>query len=610
MSSSLNTEAKASSVDEEKQIYDKQTSDNTSDELEHAIEEEKSIGVLKAELLAEQWKHTFWYKVVLLVSAFLVGYAYGLDSQIRYVFTGYATASWSQHSLLTTVNAITALTAAASQPVYARLSDVFGRLELFLVAVLFYVVGTIIECQSPNINAYVAGAVLYQIGYSGVLIVLLFILSDFSTLRWRLFYSICPALPFIINTWISGNVTGAVGMNWKWGIGMWAFIFPLACIPFVCCMIHMRWLAGKTQEWVEFKKKETLYQKFGLSGFIKYLFWKLDCIGLLLMVVSLGCLLIPLTLAGGTKEKWQQGNIIAPIVVGCVLIPVFCLWEYFAKDPIIPITLMKDRGIWSAGLISLLFDFVYAVEASFLYTVLIVAVDESQKSATRITTLSSFASTLCCMLFGLFVVYFKRLKGFVMLGCSLWMVAFGIMYHFRSSLGAHSGIIGGQVLMGIGTGFFSYPLTVSAQSCVSHEHMAVITSAIYTLYRVGYAVGSSVAGAIWSQTLIKKLEKYLDATTATSVYSSPYVFAQTYAWGSPEREGATKAYGEIQRILMIVCLCFVAPMIVGSLFLRDKQLGREQSIENVEEQDEQDSLFSFIKSLGGRRTRRGGEEKA
>ncbi|XP_003868967.2 Rps10 ribosomal protein S10, partial [Candida orthopsilosis Co 90-125] len=123
-----------------------------------------------------------------------------------------------------------------------------------------------------------------------------------------------------------------------------------------------------------------------------------------------------------------------------------------------------------------------------------------------------------------------------------------------------------------------------------------------------YAVGSSVAGAIWSQTLFKKLNKYLDTATATSVYTSPYVFADTYAWGTPQREGATKAYGEIQRLLMIVCLCFVAPMIVASFFMRDKQLGREQSIEDVEEQDEQDSLLSFIKSLGGRRGRNRSEK--
>ncbi|KAI5960098.1 ARN1 [Candida pseudojiufengensis] len=594
MASSLDN--KSSSFDEEK--HDTSLEHQKSEELNHAIEDEKSIGVLKAEILANQWKHTFWYKIILLISAFLVGYAYGLDSQTRYVYTAYATASWSEHSLLTTVNAITALTAAASQPVYARLSDVFGRLELFIVAVLFYVVGTIIECQSPTINAYVAGAVLYQIGYSGVIMVLLFILSDMSTLRFRLLFSICPSLPFIINTWIAGNVTSAVGMNWKWGIGMWAFILPLACIPFVCCMIHMRWLAGKTEEWRQFKLKKTKYQEFGFLGLIKYLFWKLDVIGLILMVVSLGCLLVPLTLAGGIKDKWKQGNIIAPIVIGAVLIPIFVLWEVFAKDPIIPVHLMKDRGIWSGGVISFLFDFVFAVEASFLYTVLVVAVDESQKSATRITSISSFTSVICCFIFGLFVVFFRRMKGFVILGCSLWMLAFGLMYHYRSTLAAHSGIIGAMVVMGLGTGFFTYPITVSAQSCVSHEHMAVVTSALYTLYRVGYAVGSSVAGAIWTQTLFTKLSKYLEPSIATSVYQSPFVFAETYEWGSPEREGAMKAYGEVQRLLMIVCLCFVAPMIFCAFFLRDHELNRKQSLENIEEEEEQDRLTRFLANFG------------
>ncbi|KAI5963441.1 ARN1, partial [Candida margitis] len=312
--------------------------------------------------------------------------------------------------------------------------------------------------------------------------------------------------------------------------------------------------------------------------------------------------LVPLTLAGGTSEKWKQGNIIAPIVIGCVLLPVFAVWEYFAKDPIIPFSLMKDRGIWSAGLISFLFDFVFAVESNLLYTVLVVAVNETQKSATRITSLGSFASTLCGGIFGLFIVYIRRLKGFVIFGCSLWMIAFGLMYHYRSTLSAHGGIIGGQVLMGVGTGFFSSSLAVTAQSCVNHEHMAVITSAVYTLYRIGSAVGASVAGAIWSQTLLKRLEKYLDATTAVSVYGSPYVFAETYAWNTSQRQGATKAYGEVQRLLIIVAICFVAPMIICALFLRDRKLTREQTIDNVEEENAKDSLGSFIKDFSFRKS--------
>lgn len=57
---------------------------------------------------------------------------------------------------------------AAAQQVYARLSDIFGRLELLIVSILFYVVSTIIESQAYYIQRYAGGAVLYQIGYTGV----------------------------------------------------------------------------------------------------------------------------------------------------------------------------------------------------------------------------------------------------------------------------------------------------------------------------------------------------------------------------------------------------------------------------------------------------------
>ena len=71
----MTDEAKESS---EKSYYRSNPTDTES------VEEEKSIGVHKAEILANQWKHTFWYKVILGFSAFLCGYAYGLDRIIFY----------------------------------------------------------------------------------------------------------------------------------------------------------------------------------------------------------------------------------------------------------------------------------------------------------------------------------------------------------------------------------------------------------------------------------------------------------------------------------------------------------------------------------------------
>lgn len=462
--------------------------------------EEKSIGVLKAEIIAAQWAGKWYYQAILLFSAFLVGYGYGLDGQIRYVFTGYATASYAEHSLLTTIGVVTAVAAAACQPVYARLSDVFGRFELFIVSIVFYVVGTIIESQSKSVQIYAAGSVFYQIGYTGVILIIMCILADFSSLKWRLFYLFVPTFPFIINTWISGDVTSALGMDWSWAIGMWAFIFPLLCLPMIGCMLHMRWLAGRTEEWRQFRIRQTKFQELGPVGFAVYLFWKLDIIGLLLLIVCLGCLLVPLTIAGGVKSKWQDGSIIAPIVIGGLLLPVFGFWEsYGARHPIAPFHLLKDRGVWAALVISFLLNFISAIESSYLYAVLLVAVDETQKSATRITSLSSFVSVIGGVFFGLFVVKWRRLKGFIIFGCAIWMVSLGILLHFRSGTSATAGIIGGVCLMGFGTTFFSYPVNVSMQTCTTHEHMAVIISLGLTVYRIGYAAGSSVAGAVWTQ---------------------------------------------------------------------------------------------------------------
>ncbi|KAG7666429.1 ARN1 [[Candida] subhashii] len=558
--------------------------------------EEKSIGVRKAEILAAQWNGNKWLHVVLLISAFIVGYAYGLDGATRWVYTAYATASYSEHSLLTTVAVVTSVAGAACQPVYARLSDVFGRLEIFIVSILFYVVGTIIESQATNVQKYAAGSVLYQIGYTGVILIVMCILADFSSLKWRLFYLFVPTFPFIINTWISGNVTAAVGTNWKWGVGMWAFIFPLACLPLIGCMLHMRWKAGKTEEWRIFKQRETKFQELGWWGFTKYLFWQLDIIGLLLLVVCLGCLLVPLTLAGGIHSKWKKGYIIAPIVVGGVLLPVFVCWEHWgARHPVAPFHLLKDRGIWSALTISFLLNFISSIESTYLYTVLLVAINQTMKSATRITSLSSFVSVVAGFFFGLFIVKWKKLKGFIIFGCCMWMVALGLLYHFRSGTSSYGGIIAGVCLLGFGLTFFSYPCNVSLQSCTTHEHMAVIISLGLTVYRIGSAVGASIAGAVWSQKLYEKILQHTgNSTLATSVYGDPYTFIASYAWDTPERQQVVLAYRDVQRLLIMIALIFTAPMIIVGFFLRDHKLGDEQSNEEVEKKEQRESLSVYV----------------
>lgn len=559
------------------------------------VMEEKSIGVLKAEILAKQW-NSILHKIILLFSVFLIAFAYTLDSKIRNVFTSYATSSYSKHSLLTTVSVITSVTSAAAQPIYSRLSDVFGRLEIFLVSVMLYVIGTIIQSQAHDVERYAGGAILYRFGYMGVISIVLFILSDFSAMKWRLFYTFVPTFPYIINTWVGGVITEVANpqVHWSWDVGMWAFIFPLSCIPLVCCMLHMRWLAGKTEEWREFKKHQTKFQELGLIKFLKYLFIRLDVIGILLLVVACGCFLVPITIAEGISNEWREGHIIAPFVIGFVLFFVFAAYEWYSPDPIAPLRLLENRGIWSALIISFVYEMIFALEASYIYTVLIVAVGESKKSATVIFGLTAFVSALVAIPLGLIVVYVRRLKGFIILGTFIWMVAFGVMIKYRGGLSSRSGIIAGECLIGLGTTFFRYPVSISMQACTNHEHMATVIALGYITYFIGSAVGSAVASAIWSHNMYSQLVKNIgNEKIATLAYQNPMKFILSYTMETTERAGVVESYRYVQRILMIVCVCLCVPLIFFTFFLRDRELGDDQA--NDERRKESDQILNFIK---------------
>lgn len=563
----------------------------------------KSFGIRRSEILMDQY-NLILFRVIFLFSVFLVSYAYSLDATVRATYQNVATDSYLQSPLISTVNVIRSVIAAAAQPTYARLSDTFGRLELFLVSIIFYAMGTVIESQAYDIMRFCGGVVLYQVGYSGVIVLLQIVLADFSTLNWRLLCSFIPATPFIINTWVSGDVADAALKSYSWNfcIGMWAFIFPLACIPFVCCMFLMHWKARQTVEWREVAEEERRIETWisWKDNPIVTFFWQIDVIGVLFMIVILGFILVPLTIAGGVTDKWRKASTIAPLVIGFCLIFPFIFWEYkFAKHPVFPLPLMRDRGVWSALMIAIFIDFVYYMPNDYMYYVLVVAMRASVKAATRIGSLYSFVSVITGPLFGIFIAIlstkYRRLKGFIIFGVACWFIAAGILVHYRGDNdGVNSekykdGVIGALCLMGFGAGFFTYSTQVSISTCTDHEHMAVIIALYLSFYNVGAAIGASVSGAVYTNVLYQKIldefrKSNLDTSLAQSAYLAPLAFIEEYVWGTPERIAVVLAYAHLQRILCIIGLVLCVPLLIFTFFLRDHPLESVQSLEEAHDE--------------------------
>ncbi|KAG9231975.1 MFS transporter [Amylocarpus encephaloides] len=546
----------------------------------------KSPGVARIEAVNSQL--TFIDRIFLFFGVFLIAYAYGLDGTVRYTYQATATSDYALHSLLSTINVLRSVIAAAAQPTAAKIADVFGRLELVAVSVFFYTLGTVIESCADGVKAFCAGAVLYQIGYTGVILLVEVIVADVTSMRSRVFFSYIPATPFIINTWVSGNITEAVlgATSWRWGIGMWCILYPICALPL---MIALYLTSRRARKNGVLDNYNSPFKMLGGRRLTIEIFWQLDVIGIILLIAVFALILVPLTLAGGASTKWRTAPILAPLIIGLLCIPAFIIWEMRAKHPLIPFYLLKDRSVWGALGIAMMLNFAWYLQGDFLYTVLIVAFDFNITSATRVSSLYSFCSVITGVLISLVIFKVRRLKYFIVAGTALFMVAFGLLIHYRGGIGsaAQSGVIGAQVLLGIAGGLFPYPTQASIQSSTKHEHVAVVTGIYLASYNIGSALGNCVSGAIWTQTLFPELNSRLaftgNATLAESVYGSPFLLVSEFPVGTEVRTAIIASYQHVQRLLTITGICLCVPLILFTFCLRNPKLSKEQSQPEAEE---------------------------
>lgn len=538
----------------------------------------RSAGV--ARMAAVSSRVTPTQRVTLFVSIFIVGYAYGLESQVRSTYQPYATASFNLHSYLATINVLRSVVAVAVQPTAAKIADVFGRFEVVAFSTVLYTLGIAIEASAGSVEAFCTGAIIYQIGYTCIVLLMEVLIADFSSMRARVFFSYIPAMPFLINTWISGNVTSAVLQvtTWRWGIGMWAIIYPIASAPLLVSLYHIERQATKVNTLLEHWKPKTSVRQVGTQ-----LYHQLDVVGLVLIVFSFSLILAPLTVTGKKVEHWKDPHIVAPLVVGLVLAPLFIFWEHKgARVPLVPFHLLTDRGVWAALAVRSLLNFAWYTQGNYLYTVLVVAFDFSIESATRILSFFSFFGVISGIIIGGVIYRVRRLKYIIVAGTCIFMAAFGLLIKFSGGAtpASRNGLIGGQILMGLAGGLFAYPTQASIQASASREHVAILTGLYLSFYNVGSALGTCLAGAIWTQNLLETLQRNLsfqfDDELAKSMYDSPFETVKDYPVGTEVRSAIIDSYKHIQQLLCIAGICICVPMIIFALALRNPKLSEHQ----------------------------------
>ncbi|KAF2086554.1 MFS general substrate transporter [Saccharata proteae CBS 121410] len=542
--------------------------------LSDTVAPDTQYGVQRIEAVSTAW--TKWSLIAAYIGLYLMAYTTSLEQQTTNLLTMFATSSFSAHSLISTVTVVQSVVNAVIKPPMGKLADVFGRFETFCLAVFLYTIGYIQQAGSNNVKTYASAQIFYSAGSQGLQVLQQIFVADTTDLLNRALFATIPDIPFLINVWVGPEVAQSIlkTSTWRWGYGLWAIVLPIAFSPLAITLF----LNGRKAKKMDilppspFKGQSVWYV-------LKCLWFELDFFGLLLLSAAVALILLPLTLASRQSGGWQNESIVAMLVIGGVCIVAFPFWERsktLAPRAFFPRDLIKKRTV-AVGVTMAFFYFMayYLSVYPYFNSYLLVVQGKSVVAAGHITQTFTFSSTVSAVVVSLFIKKTGHYKYFVTLGACIYLMGLGLMFHYRAEGVSTGALVGAQIATGIGGGALNIPLQLGVQASASHQEVAAATAVFLTVLEIGGAVGSAISGAIWSNSIPTKLERYLPPETkgqAQAIYGNVNLASAGWPMGSPERIAINRAYQETMHTLLTVAVCVAAPLIPLSFFLKNYDL--------------------------------------
>ncbi|KAJ5833281.1 hypothetical protein N7474_001592 [Penicillium riverlandense] len=414
----------------------------------------------------------------------------------------------------------------AAQPLYGKLSDIFGRSSLLIVGYSFFSLGCLICGLAPSLPIAILGRAISGIGGAGMGSLVSICITDLVPKRdiapWRSYVNVVATVSRSLGGPVGGYLADTVG--WRW-------TFLGQCPPTLLAIILTARLVPSTST---NKDADSTEYSTALARFSR-----IDWAGALCMVVAIVSLLLPLEMAG-PRLPWTHPFILGCLVLSAVTIYLFVVVELrWATEPIFPLRVLRSRTIVLAYLITF---FQTSAQLGMMYSVPLFfqLVDNASASVA---------------------------------GAHLFPAIAGV---------AVAGLIGGHAIRrGLGNGLVQAAGFIALTSSISTADMAVASSAYYLSSNIGTVFGMAATNAIFQTTLREDLEQRLAGYEAREKIIDAVLSNIDYIrrLTGPLRKTIVKAcvkgleYGHMLQLGLAVAA------FICVLFLREQKLEDEESEE-------------------------------
>ncbi|NWL31827.1 MDR family MFS transporter [Paenarthrobacter nitroguajacolicus] len=391
------------------------------------------------------------------------------------------------------------ITSTVSTPLYGKLSDIFGRRPLYLVAIVIFLIGSLYAGSVHSMTELAIARGIQGLGAGGLLALALTIIGDIVALKDRAKYQgyfmsvfgISSVLGPVIGGAFAGsaNILGFEGWRWVFFINL-----PIGLAALVVVFMYLHLPARHVKQ-------------------------KIDYWGAAAITLAI----VPLLLVAeqGRVWGWASGASWLCYGLGVIGIVAFLLAEKRAGDyALIPLRLFKNTTFGLSSLLNFIIGIGMfgAIAMLPMYLQLVKGLTPTEAGLMMITFTVGilFGSISAGRTISSSGVY----RIFPILGTAILTASATVM---GLVLGVDTGLwVPGliAVFFGVGLGFCMQPLTLAMQVSVPPKDMGVGTSTAAFFRSMGGAVGTAVFISMLFSTAADKIAEGMKTAASSPDYQA------------------------------------------------------------------------------------------
>ncbi|KIF71745.1 multidrug MFS transporter [Streptomyces sp. AcH 505] len=448
----------------------------------------------------------------------------------------------------------------ATVPLWGKLSDLFNKKLLLQLSLCMFVAGSLLAGFSQGVGLLIFSRVVQGAGAGGLTALAQVVMAAVIPPRRLGKYSGIFGAVFAVGT-VAGPLIGGVLVDTSWLGWRWCFFIG---VPFALAAIL---LLQRTLQ-LPTARREV----------------KIDFLGAFLIIAGVCSLLIWTTLAGNQFD-WASWQTAALTGAGVVLLVAAVLVEMRVPEPIIPLTIFRNRTITLTTVASLLVGVAMFGGTVFLSQYFQISLGKSPTVAGLMSLPMILGLLVSSTVAGQIISATGKWKRYLVAGAVIMTVGLGLL----STIGADTGfgtLSLYMAILGIGIGMLMQNLVLAAQNDVPAAQLGSATSVLSFFRSMGGTIGTSVLGAVLANRVSAEMAKSLgESGQAQSGGSGSGAVPDLSKLPAAMREIVEHAYGVATADLFLVAAPFALLALITVVFIKEKPLKTTNGMQRLAEEE-------------------------